>query len=107
MQTRATEINFNPFWHVPPSLIKKDLIPKMKANPNYLAEEKIHILDKDGQEVSPYPIATLIAFCLTAVAAKKYRLPGNDRRCLTRAAMAPPSALPFRLPTAPFQLLRC
>jgi L,D-transpeptidase YcbB len=56
MQTRATEINFNPYWHVPPSLIKKDLIPKMKADPNYLSEEKIHILDKDGQEVSPSSI---------------------------------------------------
>ena len=56
MQVKATEINFNPYWHVPPSLIKKDLIPKMKANPNYLAEEKIHILDKDGQDVSPTSI---------------------------------------------------
>jgi murein L,D-transpeptidase YcbB/YkuD len=56
MQTKATEINFNPYWHVPPSLIKKDLIPKMKANANYLAEEKIHILDKDGQDVSPSSI---------------------------------------------------
>ena len=56
MQTKATEINFNPYWHVPPSLIKKDLIPKMKANPDYLAEEKIHILDKDGQDVSPTSI---------------------------------------------------
>ena len=56
MQTRATEINFNPFWHVPPSLIKKDLIPKMKADPNYLADEKIHVLDSAGQEVSPSSI---------------------------------------------------
>jgi murein L,D-transpeptidase YcbB/YkuD len=56
MQVKATEINFNPYWHVPPSLIKKDLIPKMKANPNDLVEEKIHILDKDGQEVSPSSI---------------------------------------------------
>jgi murein L,D-transpeptidase YcbB/YkuD len=56
MQTKATEINFNPYWHVPPSLIKKDLIPKMKADPNYLTEEKIHILDKDGHDVSPASI---------------------------------------------------
>ena len=53
MQTKAIDINFNPYWHVPPSLIKKDLIPKMKANPDYLAEEKIHIIDKDGKEVQP------------------------------------------------------
>jgi L,D-transpeptidase YcbB len=56
MQTKATEINFNPYWHVPPSLIKKDLIPKMKADANYLTEEKIHIFDKDGQEVAPSSI---------------------------------------------------
>jgi len=56
MQTKATEINFNPFWTVPPSLIKKDLIPKMKADPNYLADEKIRVFNKDGQEVSPSSI---------------------------------------------------
>ena len=56
MQTHATEINFNPFWTVPPSLIKKDLIPKMKADSNYLTEEKIRIFDKDGQEVAPSTI---------------------------------------------------
>jgi murein L,D-transpeptidase YcbB/YkuD len=49
MQTKATEINFNPFWTVPPSLIKKDLIPKMKADPNYLTDEKIRVFNKDGQ----------------------------------------------------------
>ncbi len=53
MQTKAIDINFNPYWHVPPSLIKKDLIPKMKADANYLTEEKIHIIGKDGQEVQP------------------------------------------------------
>ena len=56
MQTKATEINFNPFWTVPPSLIKKDLIPKMKADPNYLTDEKIRVFNKEGQEVSPQSI---------------------------------------------------
>ena len=56
MQTKATEINFNPFWTVPPSLIKKDLIPKMKADPTYLTDEKIRIFNKEGQEVSPTSI---------------------------------------------------
>ena len=56
MQTKATQINFNPFWTVPPSLIKKDLIPKMQADPNYLADEKIRVFNKEGQEVSPHSI---------------------------------------------------
>ncbi len=51
MQTRALDINFNPFWHVPPSLIKKDMIPKMQADPNYLNEHHIHVINKNGQEV--------------------------------------------------------
>ena len=56
MQTKATEINFNPFWTVPASLIKKDLIPKMQADPNYLADEKIRVFNREGQEVSPQSI---------------------------------------------------
>jgi murein L,D-transpeptidase YcbB/YkuD len=56
MQAKAVEINFNPFWTVPPSLIKKDLIPKMQADPDYLTEEKIRVFNKDGQEVSPRSI---------------------------------------------------
>ena len=56
METKATEINFNPFWTVPPSLIKKDLIPKMKADPNYLTEEKIRVFNKEGEEISPASI---------------------------------------------------
>jgi murein L,D-transpeptidase YcbB/YkuD len=56
MQTKATEINFNPFWTVPPSLIKKDLIPKMQADPDYLTDEKIRVFNREGQEVSPQSI---------------------------------------------------
>jgi murein L,D-transpeptidase YcbB/YkuD len=56
MQAKATEINFNPFWTVPASLIKKDLIPKMKADPNYLTDEKIRVFNKEGQEVPPSSI---------------------------------------------------
>lgn len=53
MQTRALDINFNPYWHVPESLIHKDLIPKMLADSNYLTEHHIHIIGKDGQEIPP------------------------------------------------------
>ena len=53
MQTRALDINFNPYWHVPESLIHKDLIPKMLADSNYLTEHHIHIIDKSGQEIPP------------------------------------------------------
>ena len=51
MQTKATDVNFNPFWTVPASIIRKDLIPKMQADPNYLNDNHIRMINKAGQEV--------------------------------------------------------
>ena len=51
MQTKATDINFNPYWTVPASIIRKDLIPKMQADANYLSDNHIRIFNKDNQEV--------------------------------------------------------
>ncbi|MBV9753342.1 MAG: L,D-transpeptidase family protein [Hyphomicrobiales bacterium] len=51
MTTKAIDINFNPFWTVPVSIIKKDLIPRMRKDMNYLSEEKIRIYNGQGQEV--------------------------------------------------------
>ena len=56
MQTRALDIDFNPFWTVPASIIKKDLIPKMQADPNYLTDNHIRIYDKNNTEVPPSSI---------------------------------------------------
>lgn len=53
MTTKVIDINFNPFWTVPVSIIRKDLIPKMQANPNYLTENKIRVFSKNGEEVPP------------------------------------------------------
>ena len=53
MSARVIDINFNPFWTVPSSIIRKDLIPKMQNEPSYLADQKIHIYDASGKEVRP------------------------------------------------------
>ena len=52
MNTKATQINFNPFWTVPASIVKKDLIPKMQKDPNYLTDNKIRIFTGET-EISP------------------------------------------------------
>lgn len=51
MMTKAIDINFNPYWTVPVSIIRKDLIPRMQKDPNYLNDHKIRIFGKDGQEL--------------------------------------------------------
>lgn len=53
LQTKIPEINFNPTWTVPASIIRKDLIPKMRKEPNYLTENKIRIISPSGAEISP------------------------------------------------------
>lgn len=53
LQTRIVEVNFHPFWTVPVSIIQKDLIPKMQAEPDYLTKNKIRIYDKRGRELQP------------------------------------------------------
>jgi murein L,D-transpeptidase YcbB/YkuD len=56
MQTKAIQINFNPFWTVPASVIRKDLIPKMQADPNYLRDNHIRVYNKENQELQPQQI---------------------------------------------------
>jgi murein L,D-transpeptidase YcbB/YkuD len=53
LQTKIPEVNFNPTWTVPASIIRKDLIPKMRKEPSYLTENKIRIISPSGGEISP------------------------------------------------------
>ncbi|WP_246088450.1 L,D-transpeptidase family protein [Phreatobacter stygius] len=52
ISTRVADINFNPYWTVPASIIRKDLIPKMQAEPDYLTKNRIRIFNGQGQEVA-------------------------------------------------------
>ncbi|HZH12516.1 MAG TPA: L,D-transpeptidase family protein [Microvirga sp.] len=52
LASKVVEVNFNPYWTVPASIIKKDLIPKMQKEPNYLTDNKIRIFN-GNQEILP------------------------------------------------------
>lgn len=52
VETRITDINFNPTWTVPASVVKNEIIPQMRRNPGYLAKNHIRILSPSG-EVDP------------------------------------------------------
>jgi L,D-transpeptidase YcbB len=56
INSRIVEVNFNPYWTVPVSIVRKDLIPKMQAEPNYLTDNHIHIYDPRGSELTPQQI---------------------------------------------------
>ncbi|MGW9331287.1 L,D-transpeptidase family protein [Bosea sp. NPDC055594] len=52
LQTKIPEVNFNPTWTVPASIIRKDLIPMMRKQPGYLTENRIRIIGPSG-EIAP------------------------------------------------------
>jgi murein L,D-transpeptidase YcbB/YkuD len=56
IQSHIIEVNFNPYWTVPVSIVRKDLIPKMQAEPNYLADNHIRIYDQHGTELTAQQI---------------------------------------------------
>lgn len=56
LDSKIQQINFNPYWHVPKSLIEKDLIKYMNDDPQYLTKFKIHIYDSKGNELQPTDI---------------------------------------------------
>jgi murein L,D-transpeptidase YcbB/YkuD len=50
---KIVAINLNPTWTVPVSIIKNEIIPKMRKQPNYLARARIRILNGRGEEINP------------------------------------------------------
>jgi murein L,D-transpeptidase YcbB/YkuD len=53
LSSRVYQVNFNPFWTVPASIIKRDLIPKMQKEADYLTKNHIRIYTQQGQELQP------------------------------------------------------
>lgn len=52
LRSRIHEINFNPYWTAPVSIVRRDIIQLVRDNPNYLRDYGIRILDGNWNEVS-------------------------------------------------------
>lgn len=52
-QSEITYITFNPTWTVPPTILVKDMLPKIQQNPGYLAANRIRALDREGNVLDP------------------------------------------------------
>jgi len=69
---------FRPYWDVPPSILRNEMLPKIRANPGYLAAQRLQIVNGQGDDspvVQPSPEA------IEGLAAGRYRLrqmPGED-----------------------------
>ncbi len=61
LRSRIHEINFNPYWNVPASIVRKDLVPKARSEAkkgrfDLLDRYRISALDGRGRKVDPKKI---------------------------------------------------
>lgn len=57
ISSRVVQVNFYPHWHVPQSIVRKDLVPKLKKDPGYLARTNTRVLTSwGGEEIDPSTI---------------------------------------------------
>ncbi|MIL09341.1 murein L,D-transpeptidase [Salmonella enterica subsp. enterica] len=56
VNSKINEIILNPYWTAPESIIRKDIIPLMRKDPEYLTKNGIRIFGPDGSEIPPTAI---------------------------------------------------
>ena len=48
-----TYLELNPTWTIPPTILAKDILPKMKKDSSYLQKKNMQVLTQDGKVVDP------------------------------------------------------
>ncbi len=62
LASTVSDINFNPYWKIPASIIERDIVPKYLEDPSYLKVNHIRVFDGvEGPEIDP----TLIDWTMT------------------------------------------
>ena len=57
LKSVVSDINFNPYWSAPASIVQKDLVPKFLKDPTIFEQMNIRIFDGvGGPEIDPYTI---------------------------------------------------
>ncbi|GAA0258291.1 L,D-transpeptidase family protein [Rhodanobacter caeni] len=52
-KSKITYLTLNPTWTVPPTILKNDVLPKVRRNRGYLAANHLRVLDGQGRELAP------------------------------------------------------
>ncbi len=54
LMSRISDINFNPYWTAPDSIVQRDLLPKLARDPDALSKMRMRVIEKaTGREVDP------------------------------------------------------
>jgi len=56
LTSEITEVVIYPYWHVPAKIARRELLPMIKKNHRYLADNNFQVLNKAGKVVDPEQI---------------------------------------------------
>ena len=60
-KAKMTYLVLNPTWTVPPTILRKDIIPRIQKDPGYLAQNNMVLIDRSGKIVEPASIDLIAA----------------------------------------------
>lgn len=56
IDSRINRVTLNPSWTIPPTIMREDKLPQIRANPAYFAERNLMVLDSQGRQLDPAAI---------------------------------------------------
>ncbi len=57
LKSTVSDINFNPYWNAPASIVERDLVPKFLKDPTIFEQMHIRVFDGvGGPEIDPYTV---------------------------------------------------
>lgn len=56
VSSKITEVVLYPYWTVPSSIARKEILPMIKRNPGFVDANNYQVLNRSGQVVNPYTI---------------------------------------------------
>lgn len=48
LMANMNSVEFMPYWNVPPSILKKEILPKLASNPGYLSRQNMEVVSLKG-----------------------------------------------------------
>ncbi|MFW6344998.1 MAG: L,D-transpeptidase family protein, partial [Halomonas sp.] len=53
LRSAITHLTVNPSWTVPPTILREDVIPRVRRDPSYLARQNMQVLSSSGRRLDP------------------------------------------------------
>jgi murein L,D-transpeptidase YcbB/YkuD len=100
-------IEFNPYWNIPPSIAKKDILPKIVKDPAYLTDMNIRLFEgwsADARELNPEDIDWAV-ITPSQLSALKLRQEPGPKNMLGRIKFMFPNRFSVYLHDTPSQKL--